>query len=320
MRRFDRHPTLDKDRLMREGFAVVTDIHANLHNLRRLKAYLKRHNIETVICLGDLVGYGKDPEQVIEESRSFITIAGNHDRGVVYADKLSRRSRRDDDLEGFVSSYSRQIAEERNPERRSRLIDSMKAGYLQRSGGTSDEARRNMEEFLAHFGRNARLSVEWTKQQLSPTAIARLAALRKPFYVDNMLFVHATPQLGSYDYAITLAQADEVFNEYLEIGDICFMGHSHMPVAHIGVPKGRHHTKFEEEFGYYITEERGFDEETVMALNGRRLAARKQPVPLKDGYKYLIKCGVIGTPRDGYKQPCFIYVKDNSFRYVNLRI
>ena len=60
---------------------VISDVHANREALSAVVFDLPGH-IESVLCLGDLVGYGADPAWCINLVRSsgWLTIAGNHDR------------------------------------------------------------------------------------------------------------------------------------------------------------------------------------------------------------------------------------------------
>lgn len=63
---------------------IVSDIHSNF---TALEAVLQDAGaIDEVWCLGDIVGYGPDPNQVIERLRGLPNlqcIAGNHDAGVL---------------------------------------------------------------------------------------------------------------------------------------------------------------------------------------------------------------------------------------------
>ena len=66
--------------------AVISDIHANLHALQAVWADLETQVPDAVICLGDLVGYGAFPNEVIDfvRSRQLPVIMGNYDDGVGY--------------------------------------------------------------------------------------------------------------------------------------------------------------------------------------------------------------------------------------------
>jgi len=61
--------------------AVISDIHGNLEALNRVLAEIDNLKILRIWCLGDLVGYGADPNQCIEtvKDRCEICIVGNHD-------------------------------------------------------------------------------------------------------------------------------------------------------------------------------------------------------------------------------------------------
>lgn len=58
---------------------VISDIHANLAALEAVLA--DAAPFDRIWCLGDLVGYGPDPNECIERIREFdhVCIAGNHD-------------------------------------------------------------------------------------------------------------------------------------------------------------------------------------------------------------------------------------------------
>jgi putative phosphoesterase len=66
--------------------AFITDIHGNRPALEAVLADIDGHGIETVYCLGDLIGYGSDPNGVIDliRVRGIPTIVGNYDDGVAW--------------------------------------------------------------------------------------------------------------------------------------------------------------------------------------------------------------------------------------------
>lgn len=75
---------------------VLSDIHANL---TALEAVLQAAGTcERVVCLGDLVGYGPDPNEVVDRLRALgaVCIRGNHDRvasGLATAEDFSPAAR-----------------------------------------------------------------------------------------------------------------------------------------------------------------------------------------------------------------------------------
>ena len=64
--------------------ALFSDIHANLHAFEAMWADLEAQRPEAVYCLGDLVGYGAYPNEVVNFTREHTipTVMGNYDEGV----------------------------------------------------------------------------------------------------------------------------------------------------------------------------------------------------------------------------------------------
>jgi predicted phosphodiesterase len=62
-------------------YLILSDIHANVTALEAALAAAK-DRWDRVACLGDLVGYGPDPNEVVDRVRALdsIAIRGNHDR------------------------------------------------------------------------------------------------------------------------------------------------------------------------------------------------------------------------------------------------
>src|SRR3954470_178638 len=64
-------------------YLVLTDIHANLEALDTCLADARVHTFTETLVLGDVVGYGPDPNTVVERIRSLDPVAmvrGNHDK------------------------------------------------------------------------------------------------------------------------------------------------------------------------------------------------------------------------------------------------
>lgn len=66
--------------------ALLSDIHSNLEALRAVLDSLP--SVDRILCLGDIVGYGADPAQVIDllRERGAEALQGNHDWAVVTGD------------------------------------------------------------------------------------------------------------------------------------------------------------------------------------------------------------------------------------------
>jgi len=62
---------------------ILSDIHSNLQALNVVLRYARRRAIQRFVFLGDLVGYGAQPNQVIEKTLALkprFMVRGNHDR------------------------------------------------------------------------------------------------------------------------------------------------------------------------------------------------------------------------------------------------
>lgn len=64
--------------------ALLTDLHANLESLTALLEECDRRHVDRLVCLGDTVGYGADPNACVDLVRSLADAAvlGNHDAAV----------------------------------------------------------------------------------------------------------------------------------------------------------------------------------------------------------------------------------------------
>jgi predicted phosphodiesterase len=70
-------------------YLIISDIHSNMSALETVLASAKG-KWEQAVCLGDLVGYGPDPNEVVDCVRSLgaTTIRGNHDKAVAAVDDI----------------------------------------------------------------------------------------------------------------------------------------------------------------------------------------------------------------------------------------
>jgi predicted phosphodiesterase len=80
--------------------AVISDIHANPEAFKQVLIDIDGSNIDRVVCLGDNIGYGPEPEQVIAmiNDHHIPSILGNHELAVIdqnyltWFNPLARRS------------------------------------------------------------------------------------------------------------------------------------------------------------------------------------------------------------------------------------
>lgn len=63
---------------------IFSDVHGNIHALHQVYAFYDQQNIDSYVCLGDVVGYGSDPNLCVTMVRERVKhcIMGNHDAAV----------------------------------------------------------------------------------------------------------------------------------------------------------------------------------------------------------------------------------------------
>ena len=64
-------------------YAIFSDIHANLEAFQAVLLAYQRENIDSYLCLGDIVGYGTDYSEMypLDKELKAVSIAGNHEWG-----------------------------------------------------------------------------------------------------------------------------------------------------------------------------------------------------------------------------------------------
>lgn len=147
---------------------IISDIHANLTALEAVLSNVGE--FDGAWCLGDLVGYGPDPDECISRIRqlpNLICLIGNHDAAV-----LSQI-----DTDAF------------NPE--------------------------------------ARQTITWTQNVISPDNIDFLKSLADKIRIDEVTLAHGSPRQPVWEYLLDTYSATRSF-KYFET-NYCFVGHTHLP-------------------------------------------------------------------------------------------
>ncbi|MHB8532821.1 MAG: metallophosphoesterase family protein, partial [Solirubrobacteraceae bacterium] len=94
--------------------AVVSDIHANRQAFEAILDAVADSEASELWCLGDLVGYGADPDACVELARrhAAVCLAGNHDMAVtgeLALDEFSRGA-------GLAAEWTREVIDPENLE------------------------------------------------------------------------------------------------------------------------------------------------------------------------------------------------------------
>jgi diadenosine tetraphosphatase ApaH/serine/threonine PP2A family protein phosphatase len=107
--------------------ALISDVHSNIEALSAVLADARAQGVTEFVCLGDIVGYGPNPRECIDEvMKCRVCLLGNHDQGALF------------DPEGFNTGAERAIFWTRQ--------------QLENAGGAVDSARR--WDFLGELPRN----------------------------------------------------------------------------------------------------------------------------------------------------------------------
>lgn len=99
--------------------AIISDIHSNLEALGAvLEDIDERGDIEEILCCGDIVGYGPDPNMCLKvaRSRNIRSVMGNHDFAAISARNFERDLLRMKDVTKTVFrwTYNRLSEDERD--------------------------------------------------------------------------------------------------------------------------------------------------------------------------------------------------------------
>lgn len=64
--------------------AIVSDLHSNMAAIHAVLDDVKAKGITEVVCLGDVIGYGPEPEEAIDTAMGFkLTLQGNHEEALL---------------------------------------------------------------------------------------------------------------------------------------------------------------------------------------------------------------------------------------------
>lgn len=157
--------------------ALIGDVHANLPALEAVLEHASSQGAEMVWNIGDFVGYGAYPNEVIERLRAInaVSIAGNYDLKVLRVPRKRKKwakSKRLEKFRAFVWAY-----ETLTPENRRYLADLPEKVRLQ-----VDEVR----VLLSHAG-----PVSNEEYLLPNTPTERLAELGRIADADLLVFGHS---------------------------------------------------------------------------------------------------------------------------------
>lgn len=146
-----------------------------------------------------------------------------------------------------------------------------------------------LPELESFFNREAALSLDYSRSQMSEESVRFVSSLPHSHAGENFTVVHGTPLDPIKEYFSSCVQFR--VNYHLWKGQVCFVGHTHLP--------------------FYI---RGNDKECGIFLNRQD----DFTVKLDEHMRYIINPGSVGKPRDNDTRASFgIWDTDEqTFRFL----
>lgn len=176
--------------------AVFSDVHSNLEAYRAAVLDIAaRRDIAALWCLGDIVGYGADPELCVEIT---LALAGSGPPPAV-----------DEELSGALGTL---------------------AGKLRYVVLGNHDAAAFGDRIINYFNEAARAAALWTATAISPRARLFLQNLPLTATEGDVFLVHSTPvRPREFHYLTSVADAKEAFDAAEE--GVIFYGHNHQPAV-----------------------------------------------------------------------------------------
>lgn len=209
--------------------AVLSDIHSNLAALDAVLAHAGA--VDAIWHLGDVVGYGPDPDAVVARltERGAIGVRGNHDAAAL--------------------------------------------------GGPE----------IGWFNPDAAAAAAWTRDTISASTRAWLAALPLRRIEDRATLVHGSPRDPLREYIVTLDVAVANLAGLTTLYGL--HGHTHVPVA-------------------FIDDDRDLD--VVDPDDGTTLSLDERPT--------LLNPGSVGQPRDGDPRASYLVIETDAWTVTWRRV
>lgn len=253
-------------------FLIISDIHSNIEAL--ISVFLELHrnneNIERVFILGDIVGYGVNPNECC-------TIV---------------RFLRDGD--SFLKSEIREIIEKIDIDDADKRdsVDSIYALGKTATVIAGNHDQRVVGQLNTVMASSAGISINWTKKVIREDNISFLKTLvmRKRIWRLGIELVHSTPDCPE-DYAYVMNSKKLQYD--LLFAKITFAGHTHKPAAYLYTRQER-----DVSASVFVPTDQ-IDKKLMLAERGSAERLESFDIHLSPVQRYYINPGSVGQPRDG---------------------
>lgn len=249
--------------------AIVSDIHANLAAFEAVIAHAKSVGFDTMICLGDVIGYGPDPVACVDLVRRHCewTLLGNHDFAAVYEPTHFNPAARD------AAFWTRD--------------ETIGGGYLarelariesERRAGSLDEAAASAAVARVHSEQKDRVDFMFRispRQILFDRYVCVHGSPAKP--VNEYLFPNEVDQ-NSYRLERSFRMLNIEVKPGVERRASAIVGHTHTP-------------------GFFLEEDEGVYEWCAFSRGLMEWTPSAEEMP--PGLRFILNPGSVGQPRDG---------------------
>jgi predicted phosphodiesterase len=179
--------------------AIISDIHSNLEALTAVLADIEKRGIKEILCLGDIIGYGPNPRECIDQAKNFkITILGNHDEAAIWSDQTESFNPVAKDA---VDWTRRMLEDPKDSFRNTKRWDFL--GELQRS------YRENSELYVHGSPRKP------VREYVFPEDIANRGKMEDIFgRIEHVCYIGHSHMPGVFTEDMTFRPPQEFFNQY----------------------------------------------------------------------------------------------------------
>lgn len=251
-------------------FLIIADIHSNLEALVSVFSDLYDHSekLDRVLVLGDIVGYGVNPNECCTIIRFLI----------------GRNPSLKNEIQTIIQRIDIDETDKKN------IID-----YIYSLGNKAiviagNHDQRVIGELNSAMASSAGISINWTKKIIHEDNVSFLNTLRirQKLWKYGIELVHSTPVCPEdYEYVMNSASLS-----YAALhSKITFAGHTHKPAAYL-------YKKQERDSSVLVPADR-IDKRLMPDGNKSTEDVESFKVFLSPVHRYYINPGSVGQPRDG---------------------
>ncbi len=253
-------------------FLIISDIHSNLEALAAVFSELHKQNenIDNVLILGDIVGYGVNPNECC-------TIVKFLKSGKPALKK---------EIQTIIQKIDINDADKKN------IIDYVFSLGKKATVIAGNHDQRVIGELNTVMASSSGISINWTKKVIHDDNVRFLKSLslKEKIVEYKIELVHSTSNRPQ-DYVYVMNSI--LLNYSLLHSKITFAGHTHKPAAYL-------YTKHKRDVSasVFVPADK-FDKNLMLAERGSSERLETFDVSIKPGQRYYINPGSVGQPRDG---------------------